>query len=243
MIYISDPKMKFKQNLNIYLVFLYFLLIYLSFQAHEAGHWLIATLLFYEVIVTPLGVYLILPGNNLEMLAITIVGPLIGIIITIFGVFLLSKKEDLFLKRLGFFLIFIQSFGGLLQELSMTFGIISDQQVIALLLNISEWYIRIPFIIFFMGTSGLLLKDTSTGYRNIKWLFFFAILFILSIIFLLLFEYFTWQQIYLGNVLFLPILGFSGFLLVVNIGFVLLALLLFRRSRRLVKEQPPLPQN
>ena len=208
--------MKFKEHLNLLLIILYFLLIYFSFQFHEAGHWVIATLLGYEIIVTPIGVHMLFPGNNLEMLAILIAGPLFGVFLTIIGLLFLFRREEVFLKRVGFFLVFIQGFGGLLYDLSVNFGITGDHQGIALILNISEYIIRIPFIIFNIVSLLFLLKDASTGYKSIKWIFLFGVMFILGIIGMLAFEFFTWQQIYGKNILFQPILGYPPFLLITN---------------------------
>jgi hypothetical protein len=210
-----------------------YLLGYLSIQLHEALHWLVACLLGYRGEVGGYGLALdpsVPPG---EFIAIAVAGTFATIAYAVVGLVLYSSK-DLFVKQMGFMLVFINGMGRVLYEFSSFFtGMAPDETGIAHRLGVPDLALRAPVTLFCVLTLAVILRDRDTGLRRPGRLGVLLLSLLVGIGQVLAVGSLVAFQQALGRWLFQPVLlGYTPFLAVINLLFVFFFYIVFRQGFR-----------
>lgn len=219
-----------------------YLMGYLSIQGHEALHWLFAVFLGLEGAVGSYSYAVEATVQPWKFIVVAAAGALATITYAIVGV-LLFKSRYLFLKRIGFLLVFINAAGRILYEFSsLLVDLAPDETGIAAQLGIPDYFLRVPPTLFCILTLLYILRDQETGLKSLGNLLVLSVVLLLAIGQVLVLGSLVNTQQSLGRGLFQPILlGYTPFLAIVNLAYVVIFYLMARRDYRKSKQAPPNP--
>ena len=209
------------EYLNVAQTFFYLVATYLIFQFHEMGHWL--TIIFFgqKFVVFPAGVIRTTYNASNQLANITIegMGVIFNLILSIFGILLLTKSKDRFWTRTGYFIGYISSIGMIGYHIVGLFGLIdNDSGSIARHLNISPPVVIIPVTIIFALLSVIVIRNTPKEYKEPYYPLIFFLMILLERFFVVfLYETYMYRQYYNGGFAIEPILGFPLSLLLINL--------------------------
>lgn len=224
------------EYLNIAQIFFYLVVTYLIFQFHEMGHWLTCIFFGQKFVVLPSGVIRTTfeEANQTANVTIEGMGVVFNLIISVIGILLLTKSEDRFWTRTGYFIGYISSIGMVGYHIVGLFGLAdNDSGSIARHLNISPPVVIIPVTVIFVLLSVIIIRNTPKEYKGSYYSSVFFLMILLER-FLVVFLYNTYMhsQYHNGGFVIEPILGFPSSLLLINLISIGLFILFVANRKR-----------
>jgi|Deesub1362A_J573_1020465.scaffolds.fasta_scaffold04504_4 hypothetical protein len=213
-----------KQHLNSRLLLLVYLLLgYISAQLHEIGHWGAAKFLGIDFLLGFNRWQILSESSKWQRLAITTAGPLMTLFLVVIGLVIVYRMKDLFSKRIGFLLVIFNSWIALIPHL-MFFKWSGDETWITYYLNVPEYLVRVPLILFYFVALFLGFKKGESDFRNSKWIVALFLLPIGVMALLYAVDIFAWAEVGQGNFMFQPLFGIQTVVLAMNTLITLLFL-------------------
>ena len=199
-----------------YLFWVYGLLVYLSAQLHEIGHWLMATLLGLNFALGFNRWQILSEATTYQKLAVLTAGPVVTLALIIAGFLVLLRMEFAAAKRIGPMLIISNSLMILIPNLISLFsGGFGDIGWIAFYLATPQYALKVPLVLALIMTTIAGIKELEPEMKEtgcLLGLFFIPVLVMAAVVLL---DRVTWYSYENGELLF-PIWGISALTLLAN---------------------------
>lgn len=224
------------EHLNAARIFFYLIVTYLIFQFHEMGHWLTAILFGQEFVVMPAGVLRTNSeeASQLANVCIAGMGVVFSLIVSTIGILLLTRSEDRFWNRTGYFLGFVSSIGMVAYHIVGLFGSMgNDSGSVARHLNIPQPVVIIPVTLVFVLLSVITIRNVPKEYKGSDYsLVFFCMILLERFLVAFLYETHMYRQYNNGGFAIEPVHGFPlGLILTSLVSLGLFILFVVNRNR------------
>ena len=225
------------EYLNVAQIIFYLVVTYLIFQFHEMGHWLTSIFFGQKFVVFPAGVIQTTYDESNQLANVTIegMGVVFNLILSVIGILLLTKSEDRFWTRTGYFIGYISSIGMVGYHIAGLFGLLvdNDSASIARYLNISPPVVIIPVTVIFVLLSVVIIRNTPKEYKGPYYpSIFFLMILLERFLVVFLYETYMYRQYYNGGFVIEPILSFPLSLLLINLISIGLFILFVANRKR-----------
>jgi hypothetical protein len=229
----SDAVRKADIKPKLALFALSFLIIYLSIQFHEALHWVVANLLGLKATLVTSSSISTAATTSINQILLSAAGTFSTIMYVAVGL-LMFRSDRPGVRKFGFLLAFINSFGRVVYEFAAFFtgGSKPDETAIAMSLGIPDLYLRIPVTAAcVLAGIYLFIRDKETSRKDPGWVIPICAS-IPAYTQVLLLDSCIKIQVKTGGNFFQPVLmGYPPFLVIVNLlQLSALCLLLRRRT-------------
>lgn len=205
---------------------LYALLVYLSAQLHEMGHWLMATLLGLKFALGFNLWQIISEANIGQKLAVLAAGPAITLAFIAVGFLMFYYMRDVVLKRIGLLLVISNSLMVLIYNLlSLLTGGMGDSGWIALYLGLPQYAMKLPLVLVSAVAMIAGFRRVEPEMKRVKWTLGLFIVLALVMGLIVLLDKLVWRS-YEHRELLFPIWGTSAIILLTN-SFLLTILIVF----------------
>jgi len=211
---------------------LYALLVYLSVQLHEMGHWSMAALLGLKFALGFNRWQNISESSTGQKLALLAAGPTVTLLLIVAGFALYYRTRNTVSQRVGLLLVVSNSLIVLIPHLlNLLVGGMGDKGWIAFYLGIPQYVIRLPLALLLVAALAIGFKEMDPEMRKTKWVVALFLILVLIMGLVVSLDKLVWRSYEHGDLL-LPIWGISSVTLSVNILFlVIFVVILWKEAK------------